>query len=1027
MLRRTAAVVVLLALALALSAAPATAQTQKGSILVKTVDVQGGVMPGVTVTLTSSVLPGAINGVTDTDGTYRSPTLVIGTYTVKLTLQGFSTLSRENVVVLQNQTVSLDLTMKVGAVSEQVTVTAESPVIDSKNVNIAVNIDKKLLETTPGGKDIWSLLEYKAPGVVFDVPDVGGNQAGLQRSLVARGTPNGQNTQNLNGVNVNDPAAQGFAMNYYVPTTLDNIQVSTGSQDITVGTAGVFINMVTKSGSNLYSFMTPMTCQGNCKLLKTQSKNVDEPLLLAGLRPDSTAVDYVSNLNFQTGGPLMRNKLFYFFSTNYQQTHVNVVGFPAVGRPSYIASPLGSTSTQDTTDILAGEGKVNYTFNGRNRFEGYLSKQRYDKPNRQAGAQNTQDSSSKELDTFVIAQVAWNSVLSDRLFADTRLSYNNTHFPLSQKTDLQAITDNTTGNLYRNRQSTSMMFRRRIQAVSNWQYFLPKFLGGRHDFRFGIDNGYTPEDVTTTRVDNVNLTFTSSNGAPVRVTLFNSPTLVRRAVNTTAIYGQDSYSYKRLTVIGGIRWERVEGFLPAQTHDTTSPYFPPGTAFNSVTFGYTLPNGQGVTVTEPYTVPATYAPIRQDPLWKNTAGRFSATYDLLGTGKTILKTSVGKYFDQISTGTPPNPNGAISQQYVWTDSNGDYVFQPGAMAWNGTSYVGGTGSELGAFVSGSNNLANPYGPLTFNKSLKRPSRNEFTIGVDHEVLPNMLISTSFIHRREHNVQGNVDQNPDQWPNIYTLVTLREPGPDGCSLLFTPLGCPVIPTDTGDERSIQAYSLNPGSTTTTVTVNDDRLAVHYNGIEVSLTKRFSKNWLALVGYDYGKTRQDLISLGNPNNVNVNAGGISGGRRHIFKGSASYILPWYGILIGTEFQMQSGLPITRTWTPPVCSATVLTNCLNQNQGLNVTPRGSIELDGLNVFNVKIGKSFRVGRQLLDLSIDGYNLSNANTVYSVATNSTTRAVRYAGDPAQPQVFIPNFMSPNNALGPRIWRFNLTYSFGQ
>ncbi len=88
--------------------------------------------------------------------------------------------------------------------------------------------------------------------MVVESPDVGGNQGGLQRSSSARGTPNGQNTQVLNGVNVNDPAAQGFAMYYYVPTTLENIQVSTGAQDIAVGTGGVFINMVTKSGSNRF-------------------------------------------------------------------------------------------------------------------------------------------------------------------------------------------------------------------------------------------------------------------------------------------------------------------------------------------------------------------------------------------------------------------------------------------------------------------------------------------------------------------------------------------------------------------------------------------------------------------------------------------------------------------------------------------------------------------------------------------------------------------------------------------------------
>ena len=68
--------------------------------------------------------------------------------------------------------------------------------------------------------------------------------------MSARGTPNAQNTQLLNGVNVNDPAAQGFAMSYYVPTVFEDVQVSTGAQDISVGTGGILINMVTKSGTN---------------------------------------------------------------------------------------------------------------------------------------------------------------------------------------------------------------------------------------------------------------------------------------------------------------------------------------------------------------------------------------------------------------------------------------------------------------------------------------------------------------------------------------------------------------------------------------------------------------------------------------------------------------------------------------------------------------------------------------------------------------------------------------------------------
>ena len=84
------------------------------------------------------------------------------------------------------------------------------------------------------------------------MPDVGGNQAGLQRGFTSRGTPNSQNVQLVNGVNVGDPAAIGFSMNYYEPATFENVQVVTGAQDISMGTSGTLINMVTRSGTNAF-------------------------------------------------------------------------------------------------------------------------------------------------------------------------------------------------------------------------------------------------------------------------------------------------------------------------------------------------------------------------------------------------------------------------------------------------------------------------------------------------------------------------------------------------------------------------------------------------------------------------------------------------------------------------------------------------------------------------------------------------------------------------------------------------------
>ena len=270
-----------------------------------------------------------------------------------------------------------------------------------------------------------------------------------------------------------------------------------------------------------------------------------------------------------------------------------------------------------------------------NRFEGYLSKQRYDKPNRGAGAGLTQESDSKELDTFVISQLAYNRVLNDRMFLDSEGQL--------QQHALPAVPEDRPAAAHRRREQQRAVSQPHQQPdhvspasagdCRTTQYYLPIVLGGRHEFKAGFDNGYTPEDVDTLRADEVNVAFrstptpTAAHGAPI----FNTPLHQERAVMTTAFYGQDSYTVGRLNVIGGIRWERVEGYLPAQT-TPTSRFFPDGLVFQGVTI-----NG----VVQNYTVKKNFDEVREDPLWQNWAPRVAATYDLFGNGKTALKASWG--------------------------------------------------------------------------------------------------------------------------------------------------------------------------------------------------------------------------------------------------------------------------------------------------------------------------------------------------------------------------------------------------
>jgi hypothetical protein len=554
-----------------------------------------------------------------------------------------------------------------------------------------------------------------------------------------------------------------------------------------------------------------------------------------------------------------------------------------------------------------------------------------------------------------------------------------------------------------------MMFRRRLQFTSNWNYYLSNVFGGRHEFKFGFDNGYTPEDVTTTRVDNVNLTFRSGTGggctAPPcagNVTIFNSPLTVKRAVMNTAVYGQDSFAVGRLNLVAGIRWERIEGFIPPQTHPS-SEYFPVGLVI-PLTPPVTLGTGEVLTQ---YVVPESFNRVDNAPLWKNWAPRVSGAYDLFGTGRTILKASVGKYFDQVGTGTPgPNPNGTVSQTYGWTDSDGDFVFDKGNAVWNGTRYVGGE-FGTGTFTTSIPNIN------TFDDKRRRTYRVEATAGVDHELAPGLALQSTYIYRREYDPYVSVEANIADWPNLFTQVQVTEPGRDG-------------QTGTADDGVLTVYSQKPGTVLSSSNINDDRLGVHYHGLEFTGTKRYANGLAFLAGYTYSHETQELVSLNNPNNAYVNANGISGGRRHNFKASGSYMFP-HRITFGANFRISSGRPFTRTVQIPGCSATVTTNCVNQgNTTVNAEPRGSFELPALATLDLRAGRIFNLQGQRFELSMDVYNVTNSNVVFNVRSGTGTTNVRYANDPTQPVTPIPTFNSPTGILGPRIIRFNVTYWFG-
>ncbi len=935
---------------MAVAVLPVAAQVQTGSILVRVTDQQGGAVPGVSITLTSSVLvSGTMAGVTDSGGVNRFPSLQPGVYSVKVDLQGFRSVIRENVVVQVGQTVPLDLQMTVATVAETVTVTGSSPVVDTTTAITSVNLSEQLLQATPGGRDIWSLVEYKVPSLLITRPDVGGTSGGLQGTFNARGTPSSQNSSYLNGINVGDPAAIGAAGFYYDFDAFEDIQVSTGAHDITVPTSGVFLNMVTKSGGENWRGRTTFAWLGDA----TQTQNIDDELLRYGFRPETNSVDFTSDVNISGGGPIIANKLRGFFSFRDWRVHVNT---PAAF----------STLVLDSTDITSGLANLHYQVNDNNRIQGVYSRQYYKKPHRFLAGSNTLvlDSTSNEDDVFDVYQVLWNSVVSQRFFLDARIGLNKIFFPTYLNGTDQTLLDTATSIRTRNFTSGTERWRDRYQMNTTGQYYVDEALGGRHEFRFGVDYSHMPVENRVTRFDDVELTYSSATNLTQNVTIFGTPFYSKSALDVLALYAQDAISWKRLTVTAGLRWESLKGYLPEQSS--------PASAF--------FPN-----------LPRTFPEIPDVVNWTSVGPRLAAAYDLRGDGRTGLKFGAGRYYWVIAAGggilDAINPNGNYSEQYQWNDINGDRRFQPGEQ----------TGNAVVSRVDTSTVSTDP--------DYTRPYTDEFTGGIDHELFPALRLSIVGTHRVERNETAT--SNPAN-PYDTVLTTRPDNGRDGVA-------------GTADDGTFQFYNRTSTAVNRTFFTNDRNKRQTYNGLEITGTKRMSNNWQMLVGYTFSQSRQEGVSVNtNPNallNVEGPVTGQTGDRPHQFKVTGTYITPWYGIGVGGNLNSQSGAVITRQIS--------VAQTVGGNSTVNVEPLGSYRLPSRLASDIRVFKTATFGTKSLDLSVDFHNITNTNTYWDARTLGNTINLRQNGDPNGAINTVPQFGSPSQVFGPRNIRFNAAFRF--
>ncbi len=1071
--------VLLVAAILGMTAGSANAQAI-GSIFGKATDSSGGVLPGVTVTVTGPTLQQPLSQVTTETGAYQFPVVPIGTYTVTFELSGFKRVARQNVRVTDGFNAGIDAVMEVGQMTEEVTVSAAAPVVDTKKTTVGATFTADILEKIPTARDPWQIINM-TPGVQAGL-NVGGSSSGQQVGLSSRGT--GASVQwNLEGGSMTDLSSNSSAM-YYNFDSFEQISVTNGGGDVSVQSSGLSINLVTKSGSNVFKGSVVGTFQND----DMQANNVSEDYFNRGTSGflSGAPVFKIYNISGEYGGPVVRNRLWWWVALDKQDINAGVVNFfdraasaqcneyadfqragQLLGNITYadLASVKGCLKN-DKTVIKNKQGKINFQLNASNKFQ-YL----FISDNKYRNARGASDSTELEAVTKQTSdiwlkyfplpthQLTHTWIANDRLVFNSMLTnvaggfyldYQDSispeicgltkyvpgarslaDYPQSANPEclfnIQPQTIATTGNLSRSLGSSYQTKRPSLEIKTDATYFVSNVLGGDHSFKFGA--GYRNNPILTyshisgggraTVQCRGNALANCGDGKTyVPVTGSTAPGLVPRAavLQRAQLVNNDWWMWS-----GYIQDSYSRGRLRVNAglrYDWQQSKWLGGCVPANPIRPDLLP-AQCEEETSSGVNPITGVVEEIQP-FGNLSPRVSVTYDLTGNGKTVLKASGSYYYaTKITLANSLSGLGAVTLTWGTNQNSGACSTTAGASCW--------TDANMNGFIEANELVGTP--------SFAPAGRFDLTTG---QLLPtgnNVDKSAKIGRTREatlgiqRELIGNLAVGADfiyrRYDNgtaTYTVGT--EPG--GPLHPISNIYTPMTHTDAATGQTATYYVVKQGMmrpTGSTITVT--RLSYEdYKGVDLTLNKRYSDKWQANLAVTI-QTRNDYSPIGsfsNPTGVDL-FDGYNSIARYLIKFNGSYDLPW-GIMASTNLNINDGGIRDLTINGPGqvyggVNANGAATTITYNT-LNFEKTGTTRFERQAIWDMGIHKtfSFRGGQNRLKVMLDGFNILNNDLILGYNSNNISTAGTTA-NPIKPSERI------SSILPPRIFRVGASFTF--
>jgi len=521
-----------------------SAQTQTTSALTGTVtDSTGAVVPGATVSITSpSLIGGAHTAVTDSQGTYRFPSLQPGVYELTAELTGFRKVTQSGIRLPLGATITLDVAVGQITATEAVVVNANASMVDVKSSATNTQIDNELLQNLPTTRFQPDVIDL-APGVT---------------NSVAFGGTASSNALMIDGVDVSDPDA-GSPWSFFNYNWIQEVQVVGLGANAEYGEfTGVAANSIVRSGSNRFSGLFEYLTERNNWISNNTTSLPEE--LRSDFKPVEIKTYYDSSA--QVGGPIMKDKLWFFTGLQY---------FKDISRPAGFNGPFQSERSPRYI------GKVNWAANPNIKVEGFYEWDKYDVTGRNAGPDYAPEATSLEPapESNWNARLTW--TLSPKMLLDVRNGGYAGYYPV-EPTPPNSRTapyprSNESGYYSVNAPYYYRGDRKRNVTSATLTRYADKFAGKSHEFKFGFE--FERSKIVNEYGYPGGRLYYDYGGAPYLVTLWDGY-VTNATSKRVSVYAQDTWTVNdRLTINPGIRFNANRGSVPEKgTVLSTNPISP---------------------------------------------------------------------------------------------------------------------------------------------------------------------------------------------------------------------------------------------------------------------------------------------------------------------------------------------------------------------------------------------------------------------------------------------------------------------